>query len=269
MTLDGDEISNEDFDVSVSEDELVLHATIDRPSQHNAMNENVMVGLKDALDAADDSSVRLVVLSGAGGTFCSGGDLTEMSKLIDADPQEYREYLSSISEIMAKLRDTDALTLAAIEGYCLAGGMGLAQSCDIVVAEDEATFGTPEKESGLFPMQVLSPIMRSVHQKKGMWMMFTGEKFGAEEAERIGLLSKIYPTKEFDDKLGDLIDTLVNASPTAISMGKEAYYSQEDMEFDDSLDYLSEMFSLLAMSEDTREGLEAKMMKQDPEWKKR
>ncbi|MFB6284690.1 MAG: enoyl-CoA hydratase/isomerase family protein [Halobacteria archaeon] len=269
MTPTPEDLSNEDFDVKISDDDLVIHATLDRPDQKNAMNENIMVGLNDVLDAADESEARLVVIRGAGGTFCSGGDLSEMSKLINAETQEYREYLSSISNIMSKLRDTDALTLAVIEGYCLAGGMGVATSCDLVVADEEATFGTPEKDSGLFPMQVLAPIMRSVHQKKGMWMMFTGDKFGAEKADDIGLLSDVYGSEEFEDEVQDLIDDLVNASPTGISMGKEAYYSQEDMAFDDSLDYLKEMFSLLVMSEDTKEGLESMMMQQDPDWKKR
>jgi len=121
MPLDEDELSNEDFDVSVSEDGAVVHAKIDRPDKGNSMNQNVMDGLKNSLDAADGSDARAYVLRGADGKFCSGGDLSEMSRLIDASPQEYREYLSGISEVMGKMRETDALTVVAVEGYCLAG----------------------------------------------------------------------------------------------------------------------------------------------------
>jgi len=109
--------------------------------------------------------------------------------------------------------------------------------------------------------------MRTVHEKKGLWMLFTGEKIGADEAERMGLLSQTFDADDFDEELGELVDTLVNSSPTMISMGKEAYYSHADMEFDEQLDYLKEMFSLLAMSDDTHDGMEAQMMQQDPDWK--
>ena len=268
MSLDAQELSNEDFAVSESEDGAVLRATLNRPDKGNSMNENVMVGLNAVLDAADsEDDVRLVVLRGADGKFCSGGDLSEMSQLIDASAQEYRDHMSSISEVMGKMRDTDALVVVAVEGYCLAGGMGIAASADFVVATEDATFGTPEMDSGLFPMQVMAPIMRAVGEKKGMWMLFTGEKIGAKEAERIGLLSQVYGTDSFEEELDELVDTLVNSSPTAISMGKEAYYSHLDMEFDDQLAYLKEMFALLTMSDDTREGMEARMMDNDPDWK--
>ena len=267
MTLDEEELSNEDFTVEVSDDGAVVRATIDRPDKGNSMNQNVMDGLEASLDAADESDARAYVLRGADGKFCSGGDLSEMSRLINASPQEYRDYLSGISNVMGKMRQADALTVAAVEGYCLAGGMGLLSSSDIVVAADDAAFGTPEKDSGLFPMQVMAPIMRTVSEKKGMWMMFTGEKIDAQEAERIGLLSQTYDADSFDEELDELVDTLVNSSPTMISMGKEAYYSHADMDFDEQLAYLKEMFSLLAMSDDTHDGMEAQMMQQDPDWK--
>ncbi len=266
--VDGDELSNEDFDATVSDDGAVIRATLDRPDKGNSINQNILEGLNATLDAADESElVRLVVVRGADGKFCSGGDLSEMSRLINASTQEYRDYLSGISDVMGKMRKTDALTLAAVEGYCLAGGMGIATASDFIVSADDATFGTPEKESGLFPMQVMAPIMRTVNEKKGMWMLFTGEKIDAEEAEDIGLLSQTFDADSFDEELNDAVDKLVNSSPTMISMGKEAYYSHLDMEFDDQLDYLKEMFSLLAMSDDTRDGMEARMMQQDPDWK--
>lgn len=270
MSLDAGEISNEDFAVSASDDGAVLRATINRPDKGNSMNEDVIVGLNAVLDAADaEDEVRLVVLRGADGKFCSGGDLSEMSQLVNASAQEYREHMSSISEVMSKMRNTDALVVVAVEGYCLAGGMGLATSADFVVAADDATFGTPEKESGLFPMQVMAPIMRTVHEKKGLWMLFTGEKIDAVEAERIGLLTQVYDADSFDSELDALVDTLVNSSPTAISMGKEAYYSHLDKNFEDQLAYLKEMFALLTMSDDTQEGMEARMMDNDPDWKLR
>ena len=144
MTLDEEELSNEDFTVDVSDDGAVVRATIDRPDKANTINENVTEGLHSSLDAADDSDARVYVLRGADGKFCAGGDLSEMSRLINASPQEYREYLPSISNIMSKMRQTDALTVAPVEGYCRAGGMGHATASDLVVAADDASCGPPE-----------------------------------------------------------------------------------------------------------------------------
>ncbi len=267
--IDADARSNEDLSVSVSDDEVVIRATIDRPDRHNALNENVMSGLYDALEAADEGPARVVVVRGAEGTFCSGGDLTEMAQLVDAGPQAYRDQLSSISVLMRSMRETDALVVAAVEGYCLAGGMGVATAADIVVAADDATFGTPEKESGLFPMQAMAPIMRTVHEKKGLKLLFTGEKFDAATADELGLVSELVPAEAFEEELDDLVDTLVNSSPTMISMGKEAYYHQQGMDFAESLAYLREMFALLVMSEDTEEGLNARVMDEEPDWRVR
>ena len=276
-------LSNEDLAVEVSDDELVLRATIDRPDQRNALNTTVMSGLYDVLEAADEGPARVVVVRGAGATFCSGGDLTEMAQLIDASPQAYREHLSAISTLMSTMRGTDALTVAAVEGYCLAGGMGVAASADIVIAADDATFGTPEKEIGLFPMQVMAPFMRTVHEKKGLQLLFTGETFDAREAERLGLVSEVVESDgdaddldgdagtddAFDEELDALVDTLVNSSPTMISMGKEAYYHQREMGFEEALGYLREMFALLVMSEDTEAGIEARITGEDPAWRAR
>lgn len=267
--VDADALSNEDLSVTVADDELVVRATIDRVEKRNALNETVMGGLFDVFDAADQGPARVVVLRGAGGTFSSGGDLTEMAQLVDAPSQAYRERLSTISTLMERMRETDALVVAAVEGFCLAGGMGLVAAADVVVAAADATFGTPEKEVGLFPMQVMAPITRTLYGKKGLQYLFTGEKFDAAEAERLGLVSELVPADEFDADLNALVDTLVDSSPTMISMGKEAYYHQQGMAFDDALAYLREMFALLVMSEDTRAGLQARMSGEDPEWRTR
>ncbi|WP_049898519.1 enoyl-CoA hydratase/isomerase family protein [Halococcus agarilyticus] len=257
---------NADLDVSESEDGLVIRAHIDRPEERNALNEAVIDGLSDVLAAADDGPARVVVIRGAGGTFCSGGDLESMAASIGQGAQAYREGFSGLSELMERMVETSALLVAAVEGYCLAGGMGLAAACDVIVATEDATFGTPEVDVGLFPAQALVPIMRTVTEKRGLKYLFTGEHFGATEAHEIGFTSDVVAPDSFESELDDLVADLASSSPVMIAMGKQAYYTQRDMGFGEALSYMREMIALIAMSEDTEEGINAFLMDEQPEW---
>jgi enoyl-CoA hydratase/carnithine racemase len=269
MTLNASTLTNEDLDVTISDDGVVARATIDRPEKRNALNDRVLDGLIDLMNAVDDSPVKVVVIRGAGGTFCSGGDLEGMDETEDPPMQERRRSASKLSELFGPMVETSALTVAAVEGYCLAGGMGLAAGCEFVVAADDATFGTPEVNVGMFPMQAMASIMPATLEKKGLKMLFTGEMLEASEAEEIGLVTDIYDADAFDEELDEFVDTLAGNSPVMISMGKEAYYNQRDMDFDASRAYLKEMLVLLMESEDHEEGVAAFVEDRDPEWKSR
>jgi enoyl-CoA hydratase/carnithine racemase len=258
--------SNADLDVRESDDGLVVRATIDRPDERNALNENVIQGLLDVLAAADSGPTRVVVIRGAEGTFCSGGDLKSMASSIGQGSQAYREGFAGLSNLMERMVETGALTVAAVEGYCLAGGMGLAGACDMILASEEATFGTPEVDIGLFPAQALVPIMRTVTEKRGLKLLFTGEHIDAETAHDIGFTTDVVPGRDFETELDDLVDDLASSSPVMIAMGKEAYYTQRDMGFGEALSYMREMIALIAMSEDTEEGINAFLMDEEPEW---
>ena len=260
---------NPDLDVAVSDDELVIRATIDRPAERNAMNENVIEGLSDVLAIADDGPARVVVIRGAEGTFCSGGDLKGMAENFGQGPQAYRGGFSGLSNLMERMVETGALVVAAVEGYCLAGGMGLAAACDLILASEDATFGTPEVDIGLFPAQALVPIMRTVTEKQGLKLLFTGEHIDAGTAHDIGFTTDVVPETEFETELDSLVDDLAASSPVMIEMGKEAYYTQRDMGFGEALSYMREIIALVAMSEDTEEGINAFLMDEQPDWKGR
>lgn len=263
---DAPDLSNEDLAVEVSEDGLVVRATIDRPDRRNALNDAVLDGLGEVLAYADDSSVRVVVVRGAEGTFCAGADLESMATVMGQGAQAYREGFSGLADLMERATDTGALVVAAVEGYCLAGGMGLAAACDVILAGDDATFGTPEVDVGLFPAQALVPIMRTVSEKQGLKLLFTGEHIDAATAYDIGFASEVVPAARFDEELDALVDDLAASSPVMISMGKEAFYNQRDMGFSEALSYMREVIALVAMSEDTKAGIEAFLTDSDPEW---
>jgi enoyl-CoA hydratase/carnithine racemase len=198
-TPDISEIGNEQLRVEASEDSVVTTATIDRPDVRNAMNPTVAAGLREAVAYADASPTRVLVVRGADGTFCSGGDLGAMEETRDATA--FRDRFSILTELATRLANVDALVVAGVEGHCLAGGMGLAAACDFVVAADDATFGTPEIDVGLFPMQAMAPIMRSTHMKQGLELLFTGEFIDADEAHELGVVTKRIGSETFDVEL--------------------------------------------------------------------
>lgn len=265
---DPEALSNEALAVSGSDDGLVLSATIDRPEKRNALNAAVMGGLQGVLDAADVGPTRVVVIRGAGEeVFSAGGDFTEMP--IGGSADEYRESFAALSDLMETLRATDALTVAAVEGDCLAGGLGLAAACEFIVAAESAAFGTPEVRVGLFPVQAMVPITRTVPEKRGLKLLFTGERVEAREAHDLGLVTEVYPDASFDDELDAFVETLASNSPMMIRTGKEAYYEQAGRDFHNALAYAKEVIALLAMSEDTEEGIEAFLTDREPEWRGR
>ncbi|SEH18157.1 Enoyl-CoA hydratase/carnithine racemase [Natronorubrum sediminis] len=260
------DLGNEDLEVTMSDDGTVVWATIDRPDVHNALSESVLTGLSEIAAATRERDIRVVVIRGADGTFCSGGDLQGMDEAEPKSMFERRAGSSGLADLLEELIDADALTVAAVEGYCLAGGCGLAAGCDFVLAAEDADFGTPEVNVGMFPMQAMSAIMPAVGEKKGLKLMFTGEHIDAETAERIGLVTDVLDADAFEDELEAYVDSLAKNSPVMISMGKEAYYTQRDMTVEQSYSYLKEMLVLLMESEDHEEGVAAFVEDREPEW---
>lgn len=262
--FDAAAVSNDDLHVSADDDGTVVRVTIDRPEKRNALNANVMDGLIDVLDRADSGPTRVIVISGRGDVFSAGADVTEMP--IGGTAQEYRQGFTGLSSVMLALRETSAVTIAGVDGDCLAGGLGLAAACDLIVASESAAFGTPEVQIGLFPVQAMVPIMRTVPEKQGLKLLFTGERIDAAEAYDLGLVTEVHSDASYEDALNDLVSTIAKRSPVMLSMGKHAYYEQRDRGFDSALAYAREVIALMAMSEDTREGIEAFLANREPEW---
>ena len=269
MMVTCDDLGNDDLAVTVADDGLAVRAVIDREEDRNALNGAVIEGLLDVLAYADGGETRVVVIRGAGGTFCAGGDIKSMAGAIGQGSAAYREGFAGMKRLVEAAVDTAALTVAAVEGYCLAGGMGLAGACDVILASDEATFGTPEVELGIFPAQALVPVMRTVNEKQAFRYLFTGEQFDAETAHDIGFTTEVVPADSFEAELDDLVDGLVTPSAFTIEMGKEAFYNQREMGFEEALDYMREMVTLLAMSDDAEAGFDAFLTDSTPDWKGR
>jgi enoyl-CoA hydratase/carnithine racemase len=214
------------------------------------------------LDQAEiDHDVRAVCITGSGDkAFCSGADLGGAGAAGNNMAKDYANLLKRIAGYSKP-------TVARVNGACLAGGTGLILACDMVIAVDNATFGTPEVNVGLFPMMIGALIFRNVPRKKAMEMMLLGEKLTAREALDIGLLTRVVATDALDSEISSVLEILVSKSPIGIKIGKNAFYTMADMPFEQALDFLSDKLLEVASTEDAIEGITAFLHKRDPEFK--
>jgi enoyl-CoA hydratase/carnithine racemase len=255
--------------VSYGVEDGVATVTLDNPEKRNMLSAQMLAELVDAMRTAKDSDeVRAVVLTGAGDkAFCAGADLGGFAADV---PLVAKHFASDLFlEFFRLMPRLGKPSLCAANGHVLAGGMGLALSCDLVIAREGATFGTPEINVGAFPYMIMAIIYRNVPRKKVNEMMLLGERLSAEQAVEHGLANKVVPADEFDDAVADWAGKLASKSPVLMRLGHDAMYRQQDMAVDDALDHLRSQLSLTFSTEDIVEGVTAFFEKREPEWKGR
>jgi len=250
-------------------DRGVARITINRPEARNALSQEVMLGLLDAFERARrDDAVRVLVLTGAGDkAFCAGGDLG--GRALQQGFLDRHHDRRTFADLFRRMNALGKPILARVRGHCLAGGFGLALGCDLVVASDDASFGTPEVKRGLMPMMIMATIFRNVGRKKGMELLLTGDRISAAEAERLGLINYAVPAAELDAKVDELAAKVAAMSPAIVRLGRDAFYAMSDMSFDQALEYLQTMLTVNVGTEDAVEGVKAFLEKRDPVWKGR
>ena len=245
------------------------------------MSWQVIRSLRAAFAQAEsDPETRVVVLQGAGDkAFCSGADLGSMSHgtATGSEPtsapeeqgppflaqHEARGELAALFEQMWSLGKP---TIARVQGWAMAGGMGLALACDLVIASDQARFGAPEINVGLWPYMITVPLVRSMPPKKALELMLTGRVVDAGEADRIGFVTRVVPHGELDRVVDELAATLAAKSPTSMKLGRDSFYRVWDMESGDALAHLHAMLTITNSTEDAVEGMTAFLQKRAPRW---
>jgi enoyl-CoA hydratase/carnithine racemase len=247
----------------------VARLTIDREDRRNALSWALVRELRAAVAAAkDDDRVRVVVLTGAGTTaFCAGADLEGM-----AGEAAFTDLHDGRGELAELFRDLYALgkpTIARVQGFALAGGFGLALSCDLVVAADDAVFGTPEITLGLWPHMITVPLLRAMPPKRVLELMLTGRRVDATEADRLGFVTRVVPAADLDAAVDELAAELASRSPLTLRQGRDSFYAVWDERVDASLRLLHPLLTITASTEDAAEGIAAFLEKRAPEWRGR
>jgi len=230
----------------------VATVTINRADARNALSHEVVVELRQALqEAKRDAAVRVIVVTGAGPTFCAGADLNSFRReQPELDRYFQRRQLAELFKHMTE--------------HALAAGVGLVASCDLAVASETAQFGMPEVNVGVFPMMVMAIVFRNLPRKAAMELMLTGKRIDAAEAVRLGLINRRVPAAQLDPEVDALTDELSRKSPIGMKLGLEAFYKMQDMSFPAAMAYLQDQLALLSLSDDLKEGVTAFFEKRAP-----
>jgi enoyl-CoA hydratase/carnithine racemase len=249
--------------------EHVATITLDDPDTRNALSVELLGELIAALESArDDEDVRVVVLASSHEkVFSSGANLAGFGA---EAPIVHKHFGSeAFVRVFKLLGELGKPSLVAANGHVLAGSLGIALACDLIIAREGAGFGTPEINVGLFPFMIMALIYRNVPRKKTNEMLLLGERLTAEEAREAGIVNKVVPPEEFDAAVADWAGKLAAKSPLIMRMGKDALWRQMDMPLAEALDYLRSQLTIELSTEDAVEGVTAFFEKREPRWKGR
>ncbi|HPQ69041.1 MAG TPA: enoyl-CoA hydratase-related protein [bacterium] len=240
--------------------------TLNREYRRNAISLEMIELFEQYLDRAEaDETVRVLCLTGAGDkAFCAGADLLATLGGGDATVGA-RRYAALLKRLVAYPKPI----VCRLNGHCLAGGMGLMLAADIVYARPGIKIGTPEVNVGLFPMMIGALIFRNALRKKALEMVYTARMYTPEEAEAMGLITRVYAAEEFDAQVERTLTEISAKGPAGIRIGRQAFAAVADLELDEALDVLCGKLGEVLRTEDATEGLSAFMEKREPQWKGR
>ncbi|MGB0097860.1 MAG: enoyl-CoA hydratase-related protein [Solirubrobacteraceae bacterium] len=242
---------------------------LDQPETRNALSDELLDELIAALRSArDNQTVRCVVLTSTHEkVFSAGANLGGFAAEV---PLVHKHFgTERFPRLFRLLGELGKPSICAANGHVLAGALGIALACDLVVAKEGARFGTPEINVGLFPFMIMALVFRNVPRKKANELLLLGEQISAEAAEQIGIVNHVAPAAEFDGVVRELAEKLARKSPVMMKLGKDAMFRQLDMAFADAIDFLRSQLTIAFSTEDVQEGVKAFFEKREPEWKGR
>ena len=247
----------------------VATISLDQPDTRNALSDDLLRELTAAFEQArDDDAVHCVVLTSTHEkVFSAGANLGGFAADV---PLVHKHFATErFPKLFRLIGELGKPTICAANGHVLAGALGIALACDLIIAREGVRFGTPEINVGLFPFMIMALIYRNVPRKKTNELLLLGEQIQAEEAERIGIVNKVVAPEEFDEAVADWARRLASKSPVMMRLGKNAMFRQLDMPFEEALDFLRSQLTIAFSTEDVQEGVRAFFEKREPSWKGR
>src|SRR5271166_1454350 len=244
--------------ISFETEGQIATVTLNRPQRRNALSLELMTELIECLtELGRDRSLRAVILAAAGKAFCSGHDLSEM---VGRDINQYREVFEVCTELMTRVQLIPQPVIAQVQGVATAAGCQLVATCDLAVASDQAAFATPGVKIGLFcttPMVALN---------RALQMLMTGDMVDALTAVEWGLINMAVPASELEEQTRKLAARIAEASSLTVALGKQAFYTQIDLDQPKAYAYAKEVMSMNAMALDAQEGISAFLEKRQACW---
>jgi len=249
-------MSAETHSVLYTVDGHIARITLNRPDKRNALNDELIAGLKVSVCEADrDDRVRVAVISGAGKDFCSGADLSALQKIAEASVTENQDDARRLMELFVTIREVKVPVVAAVQGRALAGGCGLATACDLVLASSSAQFGYPEVKIGFVPAMVLAILRRSVSEKIAFELITLGNRLSAHEAKRVGLVNQVFSDETFVADVDKYLDGFGQTSRSAVALAKKLLYQIDGLDLNGALEAGVDVNVIARMTEDCKEGI--------------
>ena len=239
--------------------------TLDRPARRNALSLELMEDFVGVLrDIGANKEISAIILAGEGPAFCSGHDLTEM---LGRDMDGYRQIFDVCTDVMTEIQRVPQPVIAQVDGMATAAGCQLVASCDLVIASERARFATPGVRIGLFCSTPMVPLTRAIGRKRAFEMLVTGDPIDAKTAAEWGLVNRVVSPEQLPEAVREMACRIAQASPFVVGIGKEAFYSQIDLDQPKAYSHAKEVMVTNAMASDAREGISAFLEKRPPTWK--